>query len=84
MLYHKRIKNLGKFWKTREKLLSRGWPIEPVSTAFDPLVESFAIFKHAPGQPFVVFRSVTNPLDEVAVPTSPWSRVNYSIDFVFH
>ena len=44
LLFDERIKNPGKICKTREKLLGRGQPIQPVSTIFNPLVKGLAIF----------------------------------------
>ena len=70
--------------KIREELLGRGWPNQPVSSIFHPLVEGFTIFKHTHQQPFVIIRSVTNPTDKVTIPMSPSLGVNYLIDFVFH
>ena len=69
--------------KTQEKLLGRGWPIQPISTIFNPLVKSLTIFQHMAWQPFVVLRSITNPTDKVVIPLSPWSGVNNSFNFVF-
>ena len=44
LVFDECIKNPGKICKTREKLLGRGQPIQPVSTIFNPLVKGLAIF----------------------------------------
>jgi hypothetical protein len=60
------IKPAGKFLKPWWKVSCSA---RPISTRFIPPIEDLAVFKEAHGKPFVVFRSVTLPTNEVTAAT---------------
>ena len=74
------LKPEGKTLETLGKLLPRGWPI---SSRFDPSIEHFTVLDHSAWKPFVVFRTIANPLDKIPMPASTGLRIKNSFNFMF-